>query len=417
MDPTRPSEEPIMSAVNAGRPSPAEDSARVPSLLEVGFRPFFLGGAAWAVGALGLWLAALAGLAAPGGDAYGALAWHSHEMVFGVAAGIVGGFLLTAVPSWTGQPKLTGTPLALLAAVWLLGRIAMAMPDGLGVPLVAALDLAFLAVLTWRTAWQVRAGRNWRNLPMIAGPLALLAGNALVHADAAGLLPGAGQLGGRVGIAAIVLLIAMIGGRIIPAFTRNWLVGRGDAAPLPAEPARFDTAMLLATLATLAAWLAWPTSPATGSLAALVAIGHLVRLGRWCGWRTGAEPLVWVLHLGYLWLPLGFGLMAAAALAPAAVPESVPLHAFGIGAMGTMMLAMMTRATLGHTGRALAADRATVAVYLLITAAAVLRLAAALVPELHATAVPLSGAGWMLAFGIFLLAYAPKLWGRRIGVP
>lgn len=388
--------------------------ASPPVLLEVGLRPFFLAGAAWAVGALAVWVAALAGLVAPGGDAYGALAWHAHEMVYGVGAAIVCGFLLTAVPSWTGQPKLVGWPLAALVGVWLAGRIAMAAPDALGVPVVAALDLAFLAILALRTAWQIRASRNWRNLPMVAGPVLLLAGNALTHAGAAGMVPGGGAFGAKLGLASIVLMIALIGGRVVPAFTRNWLVGTGRGGPLPAEPGRLDAAVLLATVAAFALWLGWPASPVTGAVAAVVCAGHLARLARWRGWRTGGEALVWVLHLGYLWVPIGFGLMAAAAFAPGAVPEPAVLHAFSAGATGTMMLAMMTRATLGHTGRALTADRATVLVYLLVNLAAIARLAAALSPELYGVAIQVAGTGWILAFGLYLASYGPKLCASRV---
>lgn len=395
----------------ATRPRPAPPRL---ALLTVGFRPLFLAGAVWAVAALAGWLAALSGSAEPGGSVYGPLLWHAHEMVFGFGGAVVGGFLLTAVPGWTGQPKLAGGWLALLVVVWTLGRAAMLVPDLVGLPAAAAADLAFLAVLAARTGWQVRASRNWRNLPVVAGPLVLLAGNLLFHAEAVGLVAGGGDLGAEIGLAGIVMLIALIGGRIIPAFTRNWLVNTGRAGTLPVEPGRFDAAVLIVTVAGLVAWLGWATEPATGWLAAALAAAHALRLLRWRGWRTAPEPLLWVLHLGYLWLPVGFALVAAAALAPGRVAEAAPLHAFAAGAMGTMMLAMMTRATLGHTGRALTADRATTAIYLLVTAAAVSRLVAALVPALYGPAIGLSGAGWILAFGLYLVAYAPKLCGGRL---
>ncbi|MEQ8397562.1 NnrS family protein [Thalassobaculum sp.] len=400
--------------MTADRPLSILPAKASPAFLEVGLRPFFLAGAAWAAIALGIWLAALAGAVAPGGDTYGPLIWHAHEMIYGFAAGIGGGFLLTAVPSWTGQPKLLGFGLAALVGVWLLGRIAMLMPDVVGVAVVASLDLGFLAVLTSRTAWQVRVARNWRNLPMVAGPAALLVGNAMVHADAAGLLDGGGTLGNRVGLAAMILLITLIGGRVIPAFTRNWLVGNGYGVPLPVEPGRFDAAVLLATVATFAAWLAWPEALVTGALAGLVAVGHMLRLARWRGWRTGVEPLVWVMHLGYLWVAIGFAFMAIHALAPDTVPQAAVQHAFGVGAIGTMTLAMMTRATLGHTGRALTADRGTAVIYLLVTAASVLRVTAALVPTVSTPMIDWSGVGWVLAFGLYLALYAPKLCGAAI---
>ncbi|MEQ9334298.1 NnrS family protein [Thalassobaculum sp.] len=400
-----------MSATSAIRPDRAAPGLPV---LEVGFRPFFLAGAVWAVLVLAIWLAALSGLVDPGGSSYGALAWHAHEMVFGVGSAIVGGFLLTAMPGWTGQPKLAGRGLALLVGLWALGRVLMLVPDLPGVAVVAAVDLGFLAVLSGRGFLQVRAGRNWRNLPVAAGPLLMLAGNALVHAEAAGLASRGAELGAKAGLAVIVLLIAMIGGRIIPAFTRNWLNNTGRGGPLPSEPDRVDGLVLAATVLALTAWLAAPEAMATGILAAVAAAGGAVRLARWCGWRTLAEPLVWVLHLGFLWVPVGLALAAGAALMPELVPAAAVPHAFGVGAMGTMTLAMMTRATLGHTGRALVADRVTTAIYLLVTAAAVCRVLAALAPALAGHAVELSGGAWMLAFGLYAVAYAPKLWGRKV---
>ncbi|WP_374447828.1 NnrS family protein [Stella sp.] len=389
------------------------EAALPPPILRDGFRPLFLGAAVWAAVALGLWLAALSGGPSPGGS-YGALAWHTHEMVFGVGAGVVGGFLLTAVPSWTGRPKATGPLLAAIAAAWLLGRVAMLAPDTLGTGLTAVLDLAFLLILTVRTAAQVAAGRNWRNLPMVAGALVLLAGNGLVHADMAGLLPGGATAGPEIGLLTIVLLIAVIGGRIVPAFTRNWLVMTGRGEPLPVAGPRLDALVLALTVAAAALWVAGPEGPAAAAVAGLCAAAHALRLARWQGWRTTAEPLVLVLHLGYLWVAIGFALMTASLLAPGIVPRAATLHAFGAGAMATMMLAMMTRATLGHTGRALAADRATSAIYVLVTVAAVTRVGATLLPDLHQGGLVLSGLAWILAFALYAGAYGPKLWGPRV---
>jgi uncharacterized protein involved in response to NO len=187
------------------------------ALFDVGFRPFFLAGAAWSAVALALWIAAMHGAIRLSG-AYPGVVWHAHEMVYGFAAAIVSGFLLTAVPSWTGRPGLTGYPLAALAALWLAGRGAMLATDVLGVAPVAAIDLAFLTVVFALVAAQVIAGRNWRNLPVALGPGLLLTGNALVRAEPLGLSATA-DLGHRLGIAVIAMLVALIGGRILPAFT------------------------------------------------------------------------------------------------------------------------------------------------------------------------------------------------------
>lgn len=376
------------------------------------FRPFFLLGAAWSALSLGLWLSAMHGsLGVP--LPYGGIAWHAHEMVYGFGAAIVGGFLLTAVPSWTGQPKLLGHGLATTCALWLAGRVAVMSSGTLGVPLAAVLDLAFLTVLSGRTLHQVIAARNWRNIPVAAAPMVLLAGNALVHAEAAGLTATA-SLGNRLGVLVMVTLIALIGGRIIPAFTGNWLNNSSRGGPLPVTWNRFDSSIVLLTVATFVLWLVAPAHAATGGFAAASALAHTLRLARWRGWRTVSEPLVWILHLGYAWLPLGFAVMTASAFVPAAVPGSVTLHAFAAGAMGTMMLAVMTRATLGHTGRRLSAGKTTTAIYLAIMASGLCRVAAVLAPAHYALLLSISGSVWIAAFLLYLLVYAPMLCGARV---
>jgi uncharacterized protein involved in response to NO len=374
-------------------------------LLEIGLRPFFLLGAAWAVVALGLWLAALQGVLRLGGP-HGALIWHGHEMIYGFAGAILAGFLLTAIPSWTGRPALSGAALGLLAAVWLAGRLAMA--GGLPAAPAAALDLAFFALLFALALRQVVAGRNWRNLPVSLAPGVLLAGNGLVHLAALGGPPAA-ALGNRIGIAVFVFLVVVIGGRIIPAFTRNWLNAGQAAGALPVAPNRFDGAVVAATLVTLVAWLAAPAGAALAALAAATAVGHAARLARWRGWRTTREPLVWILHLAYAWVPVAFGLMALSAAWPSTVPESAALHALTAGVVTTMMLAMMTRAALGHTGRALTADSATVAIYLLASGAAAARVIASLAPTLLLPLVAVAGSLSIAAFALYLASYGPKL--------
>ena len=380
----------------------------MPALFDRGFRPFFLLAGLWAPTALLLWLAMLAGiLELP--TAMDPVAWHVHEMLFGFVAAAIAGFLLTAVAGWTGRPPLREQPLAALAALWLAGRLAVALSAWIGAAGAAAVDIAFLGGLAAFCAREIAIGRNWRNVVVIALLALLIASNALFHL-------GETEIAERATIATIVTLVALIGGRVVPEFTRNWLVRRG-AAKLPAERSRLDSAAMAVTVAAAVAWTVVGDHPAVGALLGLAAVALAARLARWRGLSTAAEPLLWVLHLGYLWLPVGLALLAVSMHAPG-IPQSVALHALTAGAMATMILAMMTRATLGHTGRPLTASRATAALYLLVTAAAAARLASGLVVD-HAGSLLLqsSAAAWIAAFTLFVLSYGPMLLRRRLDPP
>jgi uncharacterized protein involved in response to NO len=379
-----------------------------PALLCQGFRPFFLGAGLWALAAMLLWIAVLQGrLAIP--TAFDPVAWHVHEMLFGFLVATIAGFLLTAIPNWTGRMPLQGPPLGVLAALWLAGRLAVLGSAWLGALAAAALDLAFLAVLLAVVLREILAGRNWRNLPMPLALGGLLAANALTHADAAGIAA-TGPLGQRMAIGIVILLISLVGGRIIPSFTLNWLKKRG-AARLPARFDALDRAALAVAAGALALWAIAPDSGIAG--VAMVAAGllALARLARWRAPLTLSEPLVWSLHLGFFWVPLGLLLTGLAALSPA-VPQVAGLHALTAGAMGGMTLAVMTRATLGHTGRALVADRWTAAIYVLVAAAAALRVAAPLAPGVYLPLIWASGLAWSAAFGLFGVRYGRLLLAR-----
>ena len=374
-----------------------------PSLFAYGFRPFFLAAAAWACIALLLWLASLAhGLPLP--SAMAPLAWHAHEMLFGFAMAAVGGFMLTAIPNWTGRLPLSGRPLAALAGLWLIGRVATLTSAWIGALPGAVLDLAFPAVLLAMVLREVAAGRNWRNLPVCAGAALLLAANLLTHLEPLGFAD-ATALGQRLGIGTLAMLVSLIGGRIIPSFTTNALRREGETR-LPAAFGPFDKAVLAASLVAVLAWVSVPEQAVTGVLLVLAGLGNGLRLARWRPLATRREPLLWVLHLGYAWLALGLVLMGADALRGT---YGQHLHALTAGCFATMILAVMTRATLGHTGRELRAGRATTAAYLLVTLGALARVAAHAFPAVYLPMVTAAGLGWLAGFVLFLAVYGPML--------
>ena len=373
-----------------------------PALFRQGFRPFFLAAGLWGLAALPLWLLLFQG-AVELPSVFAPMAWHAHEMIFGFAGAVVAGFLLTAIPNWTGRLPLQGLPLALLFALWVLGRLAMAVSGDIGALTAAGLDLAFLVALLAVALREILAGRNWRNLPLMLALGLLIAANLMTHLEAVEMAS-TGALGERLGIAVLVLLVCLIGGRIIPSFTRNWLAKR-DATALPAPFGTFDKACLLTTAAALAAWVVLPEQAAVGALLLLAGILHLLRLGRWQPFQTLSEPLVWSLHLGFLWVPLGLLLLGLAQVLPAWLPATAGLHALTAGAIGGMTLAVMTRATLGHSGRALTADGVTAVIYLAVAAAALLRVTAAVLPSAYIELLWGSGLAWSLAFGLFVIVY------------
>ncbi len=376
--------------------------------LSMGFRPFFLAAAVYAVLALALWVGTLNGAAwLPG--AWPPLAWHRHEMLFGVVAAIIAGFLLTAVPNWTGRTPLSGAPLAALVALWLAARLASLLV-GMVPPIpAAAIDGGFLFVLAIWTGRQLLASGN-RNLP-VAFLIASLGladiGDYAAFADATALAGTAY----RFGLAVVLLLISLIGGRIVPAFTRNWLRQRGKAGALPVMAGPFDRRVLLATAFALLVWSIVPDARASGALLLLIGVLHGARLLRWAGWRTAGEPLLLALHLAYLWLPAGFLLLGIAVLFPA-LPVPAALHALTAGAIGAMTLAVMTRASLGHGGRPLHAGPGTVTIFVLVHAGALMRVLSPLWPEAYMRLLVIAGTLWGGAYLLFALIYAPLLLRR-----
>jgi uncharacterized protein involved in response to NO len=376
-----------------------------PALLSYGFRPFFLAAAIWAVSDILLWLPQYFGeVHLP--TQFGPLDWHIHEMLYGYVAAAVAGFMLTAIPNWTGRLPVNGPPLAGLALLWLAGRIAILFSAQIGATVAAVIDVAFLAVLAAVAAREIIAGKNWRNLRVLIVLGVLIAGNIVFHAEV--LSRGAADYGVRIGIAAVLLLISLIGGRIVPSFTNNWLA-RNNPGRMPVPFSRFDVVTIAASALGLMAWIAAPGHPLTGAILLLAGVLQLGRLARWAGDRTLRDRLVLVLHVGYGFVPVGFLLTGAAALWTA-VPASAGIHAWTAGGVGLMTLAVMTRATLGHTGRPLAASALTQVIYACAFVAALLRICAAFHGDL--ALLHLSAFAWLGAFGGFLIAYGPLLAGR-----
>ncbi|PWG16698.1 NnrS family protein [Salibaculum griseiflavum] len=374
-----------------------------PALFSFGFRPFFLFGAVWVLVAMVLWLAMLAGAVwLP--TRFDPVSWHAHEFLFGYLGAVLAGFLLTAVPNWTGRFPIVGWRLAGLFALWVAGRIAVLVSATLPPFAAITIDLAFPIGLGLLILREIVAGKNWRNLIVLALLAAFTFANALFHFEAlTGGNPAQGT-GLRLGLATSVMMIAVIGGRIIPSFTRNWLVKRQDPVR-PAPPMqKLDKIVLLASLPILGIWTIRPFETITGLLLLLFGALHLIRLGRWQGHRTLAEPLVVVLHGAYLFVPMG---AIALGLDPLlGHPGSAGAqHLWMAGAIGAMTLAVMTRATLGHTGQDLKAGAATVGIYICIILAALARSVSPIWLDLSY----LSGLFWLLAFGGFALFYGPFL--------
>ncbi len=374
-----------------------------PAIFSFGFRPFFLFGALWVVVAMVLWLASLAGIIGLP-TRFDPVSWHAHEFLFGYLGAILAGFLLTAVPNWTGRLPLVGWPLAALFALWVAGRVAVLFSTVAPSLLVVTIDLAFPVVLAAMILQEIIAGRNWRNLIVLALLAVFTMANSLFHIEAMRGGYAAQGVGLRLGVATAVMMISVIGGRIIPSFTRNWLA-RTDIAARPAPPMQqLDRLVLLVSLPVLAGWVLQPDGTLTSITLLAFGAAHATRLVRWQGHRTLSDPLVWVLHAAYAFIPLGaiaLGLEQIIGNPGTAGAQ----HLWMLGAIGAMTLAVMTRATLGHTGQALTANRATVLIYVGVFGAAFARLCA----PLWGDASYLAGVLWIAAFAGFVLSYGPSL--------
>ncbi|MDC7789563.1 NnrS family protein [Rhodoplanes sp. TEM] len=373
------------------------------------FRIFFLAGAVEAVLVIGLWGAAfplVAGIDPPLAPS----AWHAHELLFGYVPAVQAGFLLTALPHWTGRrPVATGT-LAALLVLWIAGRLAVAGLAGLGPPGVAVAAIAFTAALAGLVTHEIVAARSRDNAPAVLSLAVLVVAQILFHADLAAGHDGAAAA--RLALAGVTAQMMLLGGRIVPAFTRDYLSETGRAS-LP-QPVRWlDAAAVGLGLAALVVWLALPwlgaAAPLGGAVPIAAGVLLLVRQAGWAPSRTLREPLVWVLHLGAAMTPLGLLMAGTAAVTGQAGLAAAVIHVWAIGGIGLMTLALMTRVSLGHTGRSLRAVAGSTAIYLAIALAVAARAGSVLMPQWTLPLLSLAGAAWLAAYGGFLVVYGPML--------
>jgi uncharacterized protein involved in response to NO len=380
-----------------------------PTILQNSFRPFFIAAGFWATLAVPFWLLSYAGiLVVP--DNFDILLWHQHEMLYGFTSAAITGFILTVIPNWTGRLPIRGVPLGLLISLWILGRIGFLTTVTIGPLATAVFDLPFLIVLVLTITREIISGNNWRNIPVVILISVFALGNFLVHLQILNIIETA-ELGLRLSMFVLSVLVALIGGRIIPSFTRNWLV-KINSRVLPNQMGVFDKIALIALVIFVIAQIAKPEHQATALLALFAGLLHSLRLMRWKGWMTFAEPLIWILHIAYAWLVIALVLIGLSGLSDF-VPYTSAIHALTVGAFSTMILAVMTRASLGHTNRVLKATTGTTTVFILITFAAILRVYEPFLNESNNLVIWISGIVWTAAFALFSILYFPILTQAR----
>ncbi|MBS1960861.1 MAG: NnrS family protein [Bdellovibrionales bacterium] len=376
------------------------------ALWGLAFRPFFLGASVFAVLAIGLWLGVLFGAFPPVGYLAPAV-WHAHEMVYGFAVAVVAGFVLTAARNWTGKPGLAGPKLGLVFGVWLAARVAATVAPRPSIGL-AFLDLSIFPLLSFALYPHLRSREMRTERVFFLYFLIFFLGDLFIHLDALGIAPGTASRGIVLGVHAVVLVIVFMGGRVIPFFTESSIARRQ-----PKISSVVETGSHLSAWAFLFAWQIAPASRFTATVAFASAGFQLLRLKGWYVPRIRRAPLVWVLHLGYCWIAIGFLLSGLASIGR--FPPTAALHAFTVGGIGVMIHGMMTRVSLGHTGRRLVPSRWAVFGYVSIGAAALVRVfGPVLLPASSRVVFLFSGSCWMAAFAVFVLEYAPMLVRARV---
>ena len=373
-------------------------------ILALGFRPFFLLAALIAAAAVPLWLLVYQGILEPVSHLPPTI-WHGHEMVFGFAVAVIAGFLLTAASNWTGRRTATRLGLGALTLLWIAGRVAIVAGEGLPSWLVIGIDVAFLPILAVVLAVPLLATGNRRNVvfPVILVILGLI--NLSIHLGGIDAIDWDPSRGLRVAIDLVLLMIGVLGGRVIPSFTKN-AIPQARVNPCPKA-----SVLALLSLAALAIAEAATGEPmVTGAIALAAGIINALRMRGWGTFATLRTPILWILHVGYAWLAAGLILRGVAELT-GLIPLDAGIHALTLGAIGSMIIGMMSRVGLGHTGRLIVPAPLTIAAYWLVNAAAVLRVLFALTWDdtLRAVSVMGSGALWSLAFGLFIIVYWPIL--------
>ena len=397
----KPSALPILPAAKADS-GPAAALKNWP-VLRLGFRPFYIGTALVACLTVPLWIAAFAGwisLNLP----ITPLLWHAHEMLFGFAAGVIAGFLLTAVKAWTGLATPRGATLGALFVLWLAARIA-----GITGPylIYAVLDVALLPVVAVILLRVLILAKNRKNLPLI-GVLLLLGGaNAAFHLSVMGILDIPPLQALYAGLAMIVMIESVMAGRVVPAFTMSVTPGLKIKIPRWSE-----LTTLAVTAVALALWVLAPPGPVTFVACALAAVLHAVRLAQWHPWVTRSRPILWILHASYAWVVVGFALLAVVQLGWIAVSPAV--HALAVGTTGGLIIGMITRTARGHTGRQLQVSSPEILAYVLVMTAGLLRVLMPIAaPQWYVAALVVAALAWSLAFAIYLVIYTPWLLQTR----
>jgi uncharacterized protein involved in response to NO len=388
-----------------------------PVFFSGGFRPFFLSAGLWAVVAMAVWLVYLiAGWEIP--SRFTGADWHVHEMVFGYSSAVIAGFLLTAVPNWTGRLPVMGRPLMMLFILWVLGRFAILFSAQLPALIAPLIDLGFLAALIAVIGREILAGKNKRNVKILIILALLLVVNGVYHYEALHGVASRGY-GIRFGVSMILMLIMVVGGRVVPSFSRNWLARQrgglqGRTPPkLPIPFGRFDLVALAVAALTLLCWTIFPDHIGVRILAALAAGLHLIRLSRWRGWETFGEPLVAILHVAYVFIPVGFVMLALGDAVPGWGGAAQIPHAWTVGAIGVMTLAVMSRASLGHSGRPLTSTPWLNGIYIVLVLAVVARISAEFFLSLEVL-LTFAALGWILAFTGFVAMYFPMFIRPRL---
>lgn len=374
------------------------DDASIPALWRLGFRPFYLAASLFAALSIVLWAAQYAGwLRAP---LIGGPLAHAHEMLFGFTFAVVAGFLFTAVPNWSGRPTPRGGLLAAIVAIWVAARVLAFTPFGAATMFA---NMAFLLAVATGIAVPLVQSGNRRNYFFVAIVAAAACAEALTQLGSIGALAFPAMRGLQIGFDLVILIIAIVSGRVIPMFTNN-AIPQAGARRLPA----LEKVSIAIVLLVLAADLAGLSGAPLAGVLAFAAVVHAARLALWRPLRTLRVPLVWSLDLAYAWLPIHFALRAGAELG--AAPLSLAIHALTVGAIGGLTMAMMTRTARGHTGLPLRADRADVVGYSLVFAAAVLRVFGPLAaPTLQIDWIVFSAVLWASAYGLYFIAYWPRL--------